>query len=557
MIGGEGNMRASHLRICIFGLALFGLNALVQAQPSIDGVVNATGYQTKLAPDTVFVVFGKNMGPAGVVLAAGPNYPDELNGTSINFTPAAGGQAITARMYYTVAAQVSGILPSSIPTGIYQVRVTYSGQTSPPFEVTVVARSFGIAAANSSGTGPAQATIGNVNGGVSLVRYTSGSVAFGGYDWTLGPSHGGDTLVLWGTGGGADAANDTGGTSGDQTEAGNFQVLVNGRQVRPLYAGASSGYPGLWQVNFTLPADVELGCYQPVQVSAGGELSNTVTIAIAAAGENACADSSLGPGGLTKLEGGGSIVGGAFSVVHAVSTNPPATQEFGSGSLLRWTPAQWIASAPTRPNLGQCSVYDRTYALADGDPATPTDFLDAGATLPLSGPGLAAGAGLDRTVTQFGSSYSYFPPLNTFKEGRYSLTGNGGTEVGRFSVSANFPSSFTVTNWDEITSIDRSKPVTLNWTGDPHDLTILISNSLQTGPQIHIVSIQCWVPAAPGTFTVPVSDVSRLLGPPATTIISATAYNFELFNADLVGGGQIDFGSFSGALSVTKNLPVQ
>jgi hypothetical protein len=40
-------------------------------------------------------------------------------------------------------------------------------------------------------------------------------------------------------------------------------------------------------------------------------------------------------------------------------------------------------------------------------------------------------------------------------------------------------------------------------------------------------------------------------------VISVTAYNFELFNADLVGGGQIDFGSFSGALSVSKNLPVQ
>jgi trimeric autotransporter adhesin len=550
-------MRALWFRIFVFGLGVFGLNVAALAQPSVDGVVNATGYQTKLAPDTVFVVFGKNMGPAGVVLAAGPNYPDELSGTSISFTPAAGGQAITARMYYTVAGQVSGILPSSIPAGVYEVRVTYSGQVSPPFEVTVVARSFGIATANSSGSGPAQATIGNVNGGVSLVRYTSGSVAFGGYDWTLGPSHGGDTLVLWGTGGGADTANDSGGTSGDQTAAGNFSVLINGRQVRPLYAGASSGYPGLWQVNFTLPADVELSCYEPVQVSAGGELSNTVTIAIAAAGQTACADSNLGPGGLGKLDGGGSIVGGAFSVVRAVNTDPPVTQEFGSGGFFRWTAAAWTASAPTRPNLGQCSVYDRAYAVADGDPATPVRFLDAGARLPLSGPGLTIGAGLVSMATPLGASYALFPALNTFKEGRYTLSGNGGSEVGPFSVSANFPASFTVTNWDEITSIDRSKPVTLNWTGDPHDLTILISNTIQTGQQIHIVSIQCWVPAAPGTFTVPVSDVSRLLGPEAITVISVTAYNFELFNADLVGGGQIDFGSFSGALSVAKNLPVQ
>jgi uncharacterized protein (TIGR03437 family) len=549
-------LKASFLKLIVSLLAAFALAAALQAQPSINGVVNATGYQTKLAPDTVFVIFGQNMGPEAVVLAAGPNYPDSLSGTSITFTPAGGGAAITARMYYTVAAQVSGLLPSSIAPGEYAVRVTYSGSTSAPFNVTVVARSFGIATANSSGTGPAQATIGNVNGGVSLVRFTSGSVAFGGYDWTLTPSHPNDTLVLWGTGGGSDPANDTGGTSGDQTAAGNFRVIVNAREITPLYAGASAGFPGLWQVNFTLPADSEVGCYQPLQVSAGGELSNVVTIAIAAAGQNTCTDPSLSPDSLTKLDSGGSIVGGVFAIVRAVSSSPPATQEFGSGAFFRWTPAQWLAGVATRPNLGQCTVYERTYALAEGDPTLPERFLDAGATIPLSGPGLAAGAGLGRTVVPLGASYSLFPPLNTFKDGRYTLTGNGGAEVGSFNASVNFPSSFTVTNWDSITSVDRSRPLTVNWTGSGvHDLTIVVSTSMQTASIIHIVTIQCWVPGNPGTFSVPVSALSRLL--PAPVSFSVQGYNFELFNANLVGGGQTDFASFAGALSVSKQLPVQ
>jgi uncharacterized protein (TIGR03437 family) len=135
--------------------------------------------------------------------------------------------------------------------GVYAVRVTYNGQTSPPQSVTVATRSFGIAAASSAGTGPAQATIANVNGGLSLVRFTSGSTAFGGFDWVLTPAHPGDTLVLWGTGGGADPANDAGGSSGDQTAAGNFRVILAGRAIVPLYAGASQGFPGLWQINFT------------------------------------------------------------------------------------------------------------------------------------------------------------------------------------------------------------------------------------------------------------------------------------------------------------------
>src|SRR5262249_16134579 len=139
-----------------------------------------------------------------------------LAGTSVTFTPVGGGNAITAKMVYTLAGQIAGVLPSSTAPGTYAVRVTNNGVASAPQNVTVVARSFGIASANSAGSGTAQATIGNVNSGISLTRFNAGSVSFNGLTWTLAPAHAGDTLVLWGTGGGADAANDTGGTSGDQ-----------------------------------------------------------------------------------------------------------------------------------------------------------------------------------------------------------------------------------------------------------------------------------------------------------------------------------------------------
>jgi uncharacterized protein (TIGR03437 family) len=251
------------------------------------GIVNALGYQTTLAPDTVFVMFGNNMGPAILASASIP-YPSSLSGTSITFTPAGGGLASPAKLVYTSATQVAGLLPSSIAPGTYSVQVTYNAQTSPPQNVTVVARSFGIATANSAGTGTVQATIGNVNGGLSLTRNTSGSTTFGGYTWTLTPAHPGDTIVLWGTGGGADPANDTGGTSGDQTASGKFVVNVGGSPITPLYSGASSGFPGLWQVNFTLPSNVVTGCSTALQVGAGGQLSNAVTIPIAPTGQATC-----------------------------------------------------------------------------------------------------------------------------------------------------------------------------------------------------------------------------------------------------------------------------
>ncbi len=551
----ESPVRTSRIQLGIWLAAAFTAVAPLQAQPTLHGVVNATGYQAKLAPDTVFVIFGENMGPAAVVLAAGPNYPAALAGTSISFTPADGGAAIPARMYYTLGAQVSGILPSSIPPGDYEVRVSYNGQNSEPLSVTVVARSFGIATADSSGAGPAQATIGNENGGISLVRYTGGSVAFGGYTWTLRPSYAGDTLVLWGTGGGGDAANDSGGTSGDQTAAGNFFVLVGGRRITPLYAAASSGYPGLWQINFTLPADIEPGCYQQLQVSAGGELSNTATLAIAAAGQASCADSSLTPDVLSKLDAGGSIVGGAIGLLRVVQP-PVVTYEYAAGAFYRWTAAQWAGGAGLRPNLGQCTTYDKTYPLGETDPVNPSATLDAGARLPLSGPGLLPGVGLVRMEQTGGPSYELTPTVGTLKPGTYTLSGTGGSEVGSFNASVAFPTDFTVTNWDQLDSVDRGQPLTLNWTGAGVDyVTIDMGTPSQTGSLYRNIVVTCLVPGGPGTFSVPVSALGVLL-PSANAYLNVQGHTFVIFKANLVAGGQIDFGSFGAGINLSKSVVV-
>jgi uncharacterized protein (TIGR03437 family) len=313
-------------------------------QPSIspNGIVNATGYQAKLAPDTVFAIFGSGMGPAELAAASAPDYPLTLAGTSVSFTPASSGTAVAARIIYTVAGQVAGLLPSSIAPGAYAVRVTYNGQTSGPQNVTVVARSFGVATANSSGFGTAQATIGNVNGGISLVRFTSGAVVFSGFNWTLTPAHPGDTLVLWGTGGGADPANDSGGSSGDQTSAGNFVVIVGGRRITPVYAGASSGYPGLWQINFVLPPDIEPDCFAWVQVLAGGELGNVATIPIAAPGETACSDPTVPRNVLAQVDAGGEMTIGALAIARLRNTTSNTTTEVGSGWFARTTGAKFV-----------------------------------------------------------------------------------------------------------------------------------------------------------------------------------------------------------------------
>ena len=541
-------------------LALAGF---VGAQPTItaNGVLNASGYQNTLAPDTVFVIFGTAMGPATIATASAPNYPSSLSGTSITFTSSAGGTAITPKMIYTLASQVAGLLTSSIAPGSYAVRVTYNGQTSPPQNVTVVARSFGIAAANSGGTGTAQATIGNVNGGISLTRFNNGAVGFNGLNWTLTPAHPGDSLVLWGTGGGADSANDTGGSLGDQTVQGSFIVIVGTRKITPLYAGTSSGYPGLWQVNFTLPPDIPLDCFTPVQVSAGGVVGNTVTVPIAAAGQASCSDASMSPTILSKLDSGGPITLGAFAIAKLNETTAGVTQETASGEVVQFSPTEWII-LNSGPRFGLCRVYDRSYPVGGKDPASPDAYLDAGSKLPLTGPNLPSGFGLNPVQTAVGPAYSNSPGAGTWVNGSYTINGQGGKQVGPFTATTTFPLSFNVTNWNNITAIDRTQPLVLNWSGSGFDqVGVVISSTVATSTLRHLTTINCTLPATPSTYTID-SQALALLSPVAASgtsfgTITVQGITQGIFTANLIPSGQLDFGAFGANLGLVKNIAMQ
>lgn len=532
-------------------LLLFMTATACFAAPAITtgGIVNASGYQTTLAPDSVFVIFGSGMGPAAIATATAPSYPATLSGTSITFTPASGGAAINAGMVYTVATQAAGFLPSSVAPGTYNVAVTYNGQPSPSQLVTVVARSFGIATSNSDGTGPAQATIGNVNAGISLVRMTAGSVVFGGYTWSLSPAHPGDELVLWGTGGGADPANDTGGTSGDQTAAGNFSVTVDGTSITPLYAGASAGYPGLWQINFTLPSTIAADCFASLQVTAGGNGSNFVTIAIAAPGQTSC-DTSIPPATLSKLDSGtGNVTMAGLQVGSILGAT---TESYVGGVINQYTVTEFLIPY-SGPKIDMCRVLQETYPAGAKEPSAADLQLDAG-VMTVTGGGLTAQqVGVISTPT--GPTYnSTVTPVNG---ATYTLTAAGGKQVGPFSVQTTFPASFTVTNFSSLNVVTRSQPLTVNWTGSGvNEVLILITTGNLTATQTTEVTVSCSVPASPGTYTIPAAALGYLLPSPGIAqlqvegVVGGTGQNSAESTTSpntvipLVAGGLVDFGGF-------------
>ena len=66
------------------------------------------------------------------MVAPGSPFPLELAGTKVTYTPAAGGAAVEARMWYTLAGQLAGLLPSSTAAGDYDVRVQLIDQEGSP-----------------------------------------------------------------------------------------------------------------------------------------------------------------------------------------------------------------------------------------------------------------------------------------------------------------------------------------------------------------------------------------------------------------------------------------
>jgi uncharacterized protein (TIGR03437 family) len=130
------------------------IRLLQPASPStVSGVVNAASYVGgAIAPGELVVVTGTGLGPAQLVPAAPGGdglYPAQFAGTSVSVN------GIPAPLIYTSATQVAAVVPDSVTLGTAQVTVTYQGQASTPFPVSVVPAAPGIFTADSTGRGHA------------------------------------------------------------------------------------------------------------------------------------------------------------------------------------------------------------------------------------------------------------------------------------------------------------------------------------------------------------------------------------------------------------------
>jgi hypothetical protein len=267
----------------------------------------------------------------------------------------------------------------------------------------------------------------------------------------------------------------------------------------------------------------------------------------------------------------GAVTVANFAIAKLTSTSgfPPGTPELTekvSGGFASYSPAEW-ALQTSGPTFGPCSVLQLSYPLGTIAPSTPDGFLDAG-TLTVTGPGLS-GTTVTKTTNSQGATYALTPAAGTIAlGGTYTLTGSGGTQVGPFTASATLPSSFTVTNWDSITSVNRANPLTVSWTGTGFDVVVIHVQGVTIGSTISNVLVSCPVAANLGTYTIPAAALALL---PATSTgqlslaagltnggtITPLATTAQTLTPSLVGGGSVNYGSFSPTLITTKTIPVQ
>jgi hypothetical protein len=106
------------------------------------------------------------------------------------------------------------------------------------------------------------------------------------------------------------------------------------------------------------------------------------------------------------------------------------------------------------------------------------------------------------------SSAQTAPFLDT---GPFTIVGTGGADVGPFSVSVNVSPAITWTNEMQLSIVDRSKPLTLTWTGgDPAGTMLVIGGSSDPNSQAS-GGFTCLAPISAGTFTVPVNSLADLV----------------------------------------------
>ena len=504
--------RNGHLVLAVLAFAC----NLTAASPALTGVVNPASNippglpNYGIAQGSIFVIYGSGLGPATLTQVSALPLPTTagLAGTTVSVT--VNGTTLPAPLIYTYQSQVAAILPSTIPIGSGTVAVSYNGVTGTS-PLVVVASNLGISTVNQSGTGAGVVTFPNY----SLVTSSASAKP-------------GDTLVIWGTGLGAISGSDA--IVPISVDLGTpIQVYVGGVQASVLYRGRSAS-PGLDQVNIIVPQGVTPGCGVSLVVQTGSLVSNTVSIPVAPGG-GTCSDPTFTSTTPTIPTGAATYKYGLISLESRSQTlttnNQTATTNSAAGYALfdQVTITQPAGTGTTSTgsgttstaSYGSCSVVSTLVSLTGtgggtgggtgtGSSGVTTKPLDAGTSLSATPP---AGSVISFGLQSPGSYAASVANIASLPAGAWQISnGTGGADIGPFTLNFNLSPPLVWTNQSAaMTTIDRTKPFTMTWTGgDPLGSAsiILSTESLNLATSsFALAEVSCSAPVSAGQFTIP------------------------------------------------------
>ncbi|MGD1091097.1 MAG: hypothetical protein ABSB35_03785 [Bryobacteraceae bacterium] len=515
----------------------FGASSTGPSGPTVTNVENGSstippGFPNSgVAPSSLIVIHGTGMSDAGTAVLQDTmkGLPLTLNGASVSVT--VNGVTVHPALYYTDTnpSQLAAVLPAATPVGTGTITVTYNNVPSTPAPIQVVSSAPGITTYE-NGTGVATDAVTG-----ALLGFTSSGTP-------------GETIILWGTGLGADPADsDTTYTSTPHQTSVPLQVYIGGVQANVVYQGASV-YPGVDVIGLVIPASVPTGCYVSLEAVVGTVVSNVVSLPIAAGG-GACSDPEFGITGsqISSLSGQSTVPYGSVYVAQTTSpgTTPGTTQvsDVASAYFEQVAGTSYAGSGPV--SLGGCSL---TQTVVGSTPPTVTG-LDAG-TITVTGP-----SGGPVTLTaEPGLTGLYFTQLPAgaipSSGGSFTFNGAGGAVVGPFMATVNFPNPLlSWTNQSAAATVTRSQGLTVTWQGGAAGSYVQIGGSSSSSSVS--ASYTCTAPVAAGQFTVPSYILLAMPAGSGTTMVQ----NSTSIGSFSVKG--IEAGTSFGSVSFSANSTYQ
>ena len=507
----------------------------VQSNYSSQGSVPYSPF-SGIAPGSLFVVSGCGFaapGSTAVLQDTTKGLPLALGGLGLSV--AVNGVTTQAPLYYATPVQVAAVLPSATPVGTGTITATYN-QLSSSVALVVQPAVFAFDTYYGTGAGMAVAT----DAAYQLVTYTNAAQP-------------GQTITFWGSGLGAGPADsDTTYTPTPHPISVSglpLHVLIGGIEAAVTYQGRSP-YPGLDQIDVTIPQNVPTGCAVSVGAvhGANSAFSNFVTLPIAAGG-GTCDDPLLGigPSQVQSLSSKSTVNIGVLVLEQGtlLAQSGTAQAHFFSlpgSSLGPWLAQQYAGANADYPvagepvSLGSCVV--GTPGLLP--PAEPAIYWYQFSPLDVGFMALNTAAGTTWLIgdyqgtntlpTEWTASMNFAAGILDFNYtgGSFTFAGSGGNDVGAFHTTLDFPMQETFPSLTLAALNANPLPVnslgqTITWTGGDAVSYITISgNNCRSGSGIWgsvcYASFTCNVPSSAGQFTIP----AEILRPLALTTAPAT-----------------------------------